>query len=74
MLYEVITTSEKHTVARPGIAPTLKADCPCFGKPYRITSYNVCYTKLLRDHSAGNNRNQYDEHEYKKPPSTRPFI
>ena len=26
----------------------------CYSYRYRITSYNVCYTKLLRDKSTGN--------------------
>ena len=31
---------------------------------YRITSYNVCYTKLLRTFSALNNRQKYSNSSY----------
>ena len=34
--------------ARPGVRVTLPIDCTFLSVRTRITSYNVCYTKLLR--------------------------
>ena len=45
MLYEVITTSSVKNSSR-SLSPNAPASC---GGVTRITSYNVCYTKLLRD-------------------------
>ena len=48
MLYEVIT--DLHPVQH--LRGDLPAGCDHARREHRITSYNVCYTKLLRDDLA----------------------
>ncbi|WP_159392892.1 hypothetical protein [Streptomyces cyaneogriseus] len=49
MLYEVITPpSQAGPAPRRPLAPARRGLTPAAPAPPRITSYNVCYTKLLR--------------------------
>ena len=60
------------------LAVTSSCNCPSFAfSPDRITSYNVCYTKLLRNAGKHSSSDQHNDHEVfelsKEHPRQRAF-